>query len=103
MSGREDDARWEKWRERSESVVEAVARAAGAESAAERRVIPGDAADRILEEARREGADLIVVGSRGRGAVRSALLGSVSTSVAREAPCPVVLVPEGVVEQALAS
>ena len=39
-------------------------------------------------------AELIVVGSRGRGAWRSAVLGSVSSEVARRAPCPVMIVPE---------
>ncbi len=36
-------------------------------------------------------AHLIVLGSRGRGPLRSALLGSVSASVARHAECPVVV------------
>ena len=42
-----------------------------------------------------DGALLGVVGSRGRGPLRAALLGSVSSELAEEAPCPVVVVPPG--------
>ncbi len=38
------------------------------------------------------GADLIVMGSRGHGGVRRALMGSVSDSVVRHAHCPVTVV-----------
>jgi nucleotide-binding universal stress UspA family protein len=38
------------------------------------------------------GAGLIVIGSRGRGGIRRALMGSVSDSVVRHAHCPVMVV-----------
>ncbi len=41
-----------------------------------------------------EGADLLVLGTHGYGAVESALLGSVSRQVVTHAVCPTVLVPQ---------
>ncbi|WP_330162162.1 universal stress protein, partial [Nocardiopsis tropica] len=41
-------------------------------------------------------ADLIVVGSRGRGSVRGLILGSVSQGVLHSATVPVVVLPKGV-------
>jgi nucleotide-binding universal stress UspA family protein len=46
----------------------------------------------ILRVAEEIGAGLIVIGSRGRGGVRRALMGSVSDSVVRHAHCPVLVV-----------
>jgi nucleotide-binding universal stress UspA family protein len=40
------------------------------------------------------GVGLIVIGSRGRGGIRRALMGSVSDSVVRHAHCPVMIVRE---------
>jgi nucleotide-binding universal stress UspA family protein len=39
------------------------------------------------------GAELLVVGSRGRGATASLVLGSVSQGVAHHTRCPIVIVP----------
>ena len=46
----------------------------------------------IVDAAKDWPADLIVVGSHGRGGVRRALLGSVADGVVRHAPCPVLVV-----------
>jgi len=51
----------------------------------------GRVADAIVEEAESSKADLIVVGSRGRHELKSALLGSVSAEVVDRAPCPVII------------
>ncbi len=48
-------------------------------------------ADAIIGVAEREHADLIVVGSRGRGLGGRAFLGSVSTRVVHHAPCAVLV------------
>lgn len=76
-----------------EQSVEAVAKDAGA-SRVELSLLKGDPA-RALSKAAKE-LDLLVTGSRGRGPVRHAVLGSVSAKLMRTAPCPVLIVPRGV-------
>jgi nucleotide-binding universal stress UspA family protein len=56
------------------------------------RLLKGDAVDEIVAYADTIDADLIVVGSRGHGALASALLGSVSRGILREARRPVLVV-----------
>ncbi|MEU4116786.1 universal stress protein [Kitasatospora sp. NPDC028055] len=55
-----------------------------------RTMVLGDASDVLLDAAK--GAELLVVGSRGRGSFTRALLGSVSAHCAQHATCPVVIV-----------
>jgi len=52
----------------------------------------GDPADRILKIAAREGADCIVLGSRGFGGLQATLLGSVSHRVGRDAEATCITV-----------
>ena len=52
----------------------------------------GDAASEIVELAEELGVGLVVLGSRGRGRLRRALMGSVSTGVLRHAHCSVLIV-----------
>jgi nucleotide-binding universal stress UspA family protein len=59
------------------------------------RVELGGAGERLADIAAREGAQLIVTGSSGRGAGNGTLLGSVSSRLALTASQPVVLVPAG--------
>ena len=55
----------------------------------------GEPAEQVLGVAREQDAELLVVGSRGLREIGCALLGSVSSELMREAPCPVVVVPPG--------
>lgn len=55
------------------------------------RVIEGPPAQVLVDEAK--DADLLVVGTRGRGAFTGALLGSVSRRCIERAHCPIVVVP----------
>lgn len=53
----------------------------------------GDCVGHILDEARERESDLIVIGSHGRSGLDRWVLGSVTDSVLRKAPCPVLVVP----------
>ncbi|MDR2849350.1 MAG: universal stress protein [Verrucomicrobiota bacterium] len=53
----------------------------------------GEAARTILDFAEREGADLIILGRQGSGAITQWLLGNVAGKVVRKAVCPVLVVP----------
>lgn len=56
----------------------------------EQKLLKGRAADTLI--AAGEGADMLVVGNRGRGGFRGLMLGSVSQQIAHHATCPVVII-----------
>lgn len=57
------------------------------------RILEGSAADTVLAEAARLGAELIVLGSHGHSAIGEMLIGSVAHRVSVKSPVPVLLVP----------
>ena len=52
----------------------------------------GDYAHEIIEVAKRNGCDVIIMGSRGMSPIKELLLGSVSLKVMHDASCPVMIV-----------
>jgi nucleotide-binding universal stress UspA family protein len=79
-------------RERLDEQVRRVEEAGGTIKEAHLRL--GRADEEIVDLAQGLGVGLIVMGSRGHGRIRRALMGSVSDSVVRHAPCPVTIVRE---------
>jgi nucleotide-binding universal stress UspA family protein len=58
---------------------------------ADTALLDGDPGGALCDLARSAAADVVVIGTRGRGGLRRAVLGSVSDHVVRHAPCPVVI------------
>ena len=83
--------------EHAERLLEEVVADSGLVGA-ERRAGVGVPAERLADLADEEDAELLVVGSRGRGAFRAAFLGSVSNALVGVARFPVLIVPPGATE-----
>jgi len=58
----------------------------------ESEVVTGDPAHKLVERVERHGCDAVIMSARGAGALRQALVGSVSQSVLHLSPVPVVIV-----------
>jgi nucleotide-binding universal stress UspA family protein len=79
----------------SHSILDrALAKALQAGVDAEAEIVEGNPAREIVDAAKLRGADMIIVGSRGLGAISSMFLGSVSRDVLSEADRPVLIVKE---------
>jgi nucleotide-binding universal stress UspA family protein len=77
-----------------EVLAEAKERARESNAPCDSVALEGNAADEIVALAHERDADLIVVGTRGLGTFRSALMGSVSSAVVHRADRPVVVARE---------
>lgn len=75
----------------AEDVLRSALARVGGEVEAEALVEEGRAASVLVEQS--DGATLLVVGSRGLGAAKRVLLGSVSTHLSHHVTCPLVIVP----------
>jgi nucleotide-binding universal stress UspA family protein len=95
MTYAEVDAQHREARTDAEAALEATATALRDRGVlpddAESLVAEGEAGPALCTFAGTVGASVIVVGSRGRGGIKRALLGSVSDFVVRNAPCPVLV------------
>lgn len=72
-------------------LADVVKHLSGPNRTVEGALLRGRPATVIVDDARALAADLIVVGSRGRGSIESLVLGSVSGEVVDHAPCPVLV------------
>lgn len=90
MTPQELDAQQQAFRSAAQHLLEEASSKLGLDQA-ELTVLEGHAGDSVCRLASELDARAIVMGSRGRGGVRRALLGSVSDYVVRNAPCPVVI------------
>lgn len=74
-------------------VLDEAVSAVGDETEVESVLEEGDPAVQLAVQGAE--LDLLLIGSRGYGPVRGALLGAISTAVLRSSPCPVLVTPRG--------
>ena len=78
-------------KDREEQMAALVAEKSGAGVPIDARVLEGTPFSEICKAARAEGANLIVMGTRGLTGLKHVLIGSTAEKVVRKAPCPVLV------------
>jgi nucleotide-binding universal stress UspA family protein len=82
-----------KRKQAGEAIIEDACRRLGPVSfELEKDLLEGPAATAIVSAVAAQGADLVVMGTRGMGTFKGLLFGTVSTKVTHHAPCPVLVV-----------
>jgi len=87
----EERQQWENESSAAQGAIRATVEALGGVDVVT-RVEVGDAGPMIVWVAEQIGADVVVVGSHGRGALKRLVSGSVSEHVVHHSPCPVLVV-----------
>jgi nucleotide-binding universal stress UspA family protein len=83
--------------------LERLVRESGVAFPVETAVRSGEARQEILKDLSEHPADLVVLGTHGRGGMDRLVLGSVAATIARKAPCSVLLLsPEAVLAEGIA-
>ena len=86
------------WVAAAHSGAESVAKAAGEKAKAEGvenlsyHAVPGDPSEVLLQVTTEQGADLLVVGSKGMQSTARFLLGPIANKVSRRVPCDLLIV-----------
>jgi nucleotide-binding universal stress UspA family protein len=91
QSPSEERQEWENETTAAQGAIRATVEALGSVDV-ETRVEVGDAGPMIVWVAEQIDADVVVVGSHGRGALKRLMSGSVSEHVVHHSPCPVLVV-----------
>ncbi len=82
-----------KRRRKGEEIIKAARERLGdVDTDVEENLIEGPADEAIISVAESRKADLVVMGTRGLGSLKGLLVGSVSKTVTRDAPCSVMVV-----------
>jgi len=89
------DTAWAEANREAAVAIEHTVAGLGGAVAVEQKIEIGSAGEALCRLAEELDADVVVVGSRGRGAIRRALMGSVSTHVVNNSPKPVLVVRAG--------